>query len=644
MKTRKILGAAITVIAAIAYVAYRATTLTSFDSTFNLVAFIIETTCLTAFCTEAVLLSAKVAVKKQSSTEQEIMQAASHVLSTGGTVASAANAGNANSDTKIKTTTQTSISKYTEEIDVVVFAEAASTADLRRNFLSLKGVEGIRNVSVIDPTASSSTKELCEEFDYSCVATFEGAQIDTAQYMVCRGVDVLYPDILEVAKQYDFKGKSWLELRSIYSDEHAFGGKSTVVVEDKRQMVREALSSKACAPWSTGPAIIAADKLDEFDKIVRAQDFFTTCEKNSIHGMITEEIVSEEVSHEQTHAEITWRNLELSYMARSYKAKYSKGQKLLGALTKAFAFFSVTSFVRRLSLICAIAYCIVVPSTLAYVTPAFLITCASLFAAVQLGSILAGDDRAFTTRIREFYFDIEATVWGAYKKAIAKMPEEKKVNLTKRMPFVSALLIAVDLAIVYRVWKESNALPGTEVTGITRNVSMIAGYSLIVSLLLGLSMVVVTQLRKSIRREVSRGAVVNGEPVSMVDLSPGGAGVISTTALEVGTHVKFKSKLSTTSNEPLECSAAVRSCFEKDGTYRIGLEFEELFQEQIDELETYCLITYPHALARNTDGVRERKDTGVSKVNGKAQRRALAYACSFVALGSVFYSNISHWL
>ena len=299
----------------------------------------------------------------------------------------------------------------------------------------------------------------------------------------------------------------------------------------------------------------------------------------------------------------------------------------------------------RLAVAAAIGYVVLNPSTLTYVTSTFLIVCASLIALSFVGSYLAGDDRLFVTRIREYYFDVEATIWSAYKKAFASMPEDKKVNLTKRMPFVSSLLIAIDLAIVYRVYQEANAPIATAVTGIPRNLSMVAGYTLIVSMLFGLSMVVVTQLRKSVRREVSRGAVVSGEPVSMVDLSPGGAGIISTQALEVGSHVKFKSKLMTDTDESLVCSATVRSCFEKSGTYRIGLEFEELMQYQFDELETYCLITYPHALARNTDGVRERRDTGISKiVNGKTQRRALAYACSFIALGSVFYSNISHWL
>ena len=161
------------------------------------------------------------------------------------------------------------------------------------------------------------------------------------------------------------------------------------------------------------------------------------------------------------------------------------------------------------------------------------------------------------------------------------------VNLTKRMPAVSTLLIAADAAIVYRVYRESNLLPGAGVTTISRNITMIAGYALIVSLLFGLSMVVVTQMRKSIRREVSRGAVVNEEPVSMVDLSPRGAGIISSVAYKVGEHVKFKSKLSSLNNEPLDCSATVRSCFEKTGNYRVGIEFDELIQDQIDELETY---------------------------------------------------------
>lgn len=644
MKTRKKLGVALTLIGAIAFIAYRATTLGVAGSAFNWAAFFIETSCIAAFVTEAVLLSVQVPVKKLHSSEAEIMHSASKVLSTN-TIATSAKAKGGDGDTKVAEFVETIVSKYIEEADVVVFVESATPTDLRRNFLSLKGIEGIKNVNVIDPSSANSTKELCEEFNYSMVSNFAQTEISTATYLVCRGVDIVYPDVINLGKQYDFKAKSWLELRSVFSDEHVFGGHSSVVVDDKRQMLRDALSTRSLAHWSTGPALIGADNLETFATVTRAQDFFNTCEQNGVHGITTDEIASEEVSQEQTYSDIIWRNLELSYIAKSFGAKYNKpGQKFLGALIKIFAFFTLTSIVRRLALGAAIAYVVIDPSTLEYMTTTFLTTYVVLAAVIFAGSYLAGDDRPFVARIREYYFDVEASVWGLYSKALGSMAKERRINFTKRMPFTSLLLIAIDAVIVYRVIQETNAQAGTYVVGIPRNVSMIAGYSLIVSLLFGLSMVVVTQLRKSVRREVSRGAIVNGEPVSMVDLSPGGAGIIATASLEVGTHVRFKTKLSTTNGESLECSATVRSCVEKSGNFRIGLEFEELLQCQVDELETYCLITYPHALARNVDGVRERSDSTYSKVNGKTQKRALAYACSFVALGSVFYSNISHWL
>ena len=639
----KKLGAVLTVLSAIAYIVFRASTLTSSGSLFNVVSFAIETTCALAFATEAILLSVIMPTKKFHSSEDEIMQSASRLLSSNTTASNSIIGGT--SDTKIGVTQETTISKYIEEADVVVFVETATPADLRRNFLSLEGIEGIHSVFVIDPTQSNSTKELCKEFSHELITNFSQTAINTSTYLVCRGVDIIYPDVLNIARHYDFKGKAWLELRSVYSDEHVFGGKSEVVIDDKRQMIRESLSSRSLAPWSTGPAIVGVDKLESFSKVTRAQDFFNICEKNSIHGVITEEIASEELSHEQTFSEILWRNLEMSYLVKSFGAKYSKSsQRILGTFIKIFSFFSVTSILRRLALLSATIYIVLVPKTIEYVDSTYVAISAVLLCLAVFGSYMAGDRRPFVFRVREFYFDIEAVLWNFYKKTILKMDYKKMVNLTKRMPAVSTLLIAADAAIVYRVYRESNLLPGAGVTTISRNITMIAGYALIVSLLFGLSMVVVTQMRKSIRREVSRGAVVNEEPVSMVDLSPGGAGIISSVAYKVGEHVKFKSKLSSLNNEPLECSATVRSCFEKTGNYRVGIEFDELIQDQIDELETYCLVTYPHSLARNTDGVRERNDSSTSKVVGKSQRRALAYACSFVALGSVFYSNISHWI
>ena len=642
MNARKKMGVMLTVLGAIAYIGYRITTLSSFDSTLNIVLFAIESMCILAVAVEAVLLGVKLPVGKVENSQAQIMQAASKLLTSNAQV-NAMIQENGSSDTKQKIEQKIKIEKYFEEVDAVVFVEDTTLNELRRNFLSLNNIEGLRNIFVVDEQQATSTKELCAEFNFNYISKFGDAEIDTSVYLVSRGTDILYPDILNVAKNYDFKGKSWLELRSVFSDEHAFGVNDTVAIKEKRQLVREALSSRSLAPWSTGPALFSSDNMESFEKITTAKDFFAKCENNSLHGQMTNEIASEKVSLDQTYSEIYLRSIEMSYFTKMFKSKYAKkGERLLGMLIKTFALLNVTSIIRRISLMAVIGFALLNPSTLSYMTMSFLAISAVALSVIFAGSYLAGDTRNAVCRIREYYFDVEAICWSGYKKLFKKMSQAKIVNLTKRMPFVSMILIAIDLAIVYRVFMESGAEAGSFVTGIPRNVSMIAGYSLIVTLLVGLSLVVVTQLRSAIRRDISSDATIDGDQVSMVDLSPGGAGVISSIELEIGSHVNFKSNLTPENNKSFECSAIVRSCFSKSGVYRIGLEFEELMQDQCDELEVYCLITYPHSLARNINNIK-KKDVIVSKVYGKAQRRTLAYACSFVALGSVFYANISHW-
>ena len=69
----KKLGAVLTVLSAIAYIVFRASTLTSSGSLFNVVSFAIETTCALAFATEAILLSVIMPTKKFHSSEQKLV-------------------------------------------------------------------------------------------------------------------------------------------------------------------------------------------------------------------------------------------------------------------------------------------------------------------------------------------------------------------------------------------------------------------------------------------------------------------------------------------------------------------------------------------------------------------------------------------
>lgn len=146
------------------------------------------------------------------------------------------------------------------------------------------------------------------------------------------------------------------------------------------------------------------------------------------------------------------------------------------------------------------------------------------------------------------------------------------------------------------------------------------------------------------RREISRGANLDAEPVSMIDLSPGGAGCISVASYEVGSIVKFDSSLpSFGDNIKFSCAATVRSCVEWNGSYRLGLSFVEINQDQKDVLETYCSIVYPHAQSRATFESERARDIKMPKVHGIPEKRFLSYAASFIALGAIIFSNLSTW-
>jgi hypothetical protein len=316
----------------------------------------------------------------------------------------------------------------------------------------------------------------------------------------------------------------------------------------------------------------------------------------------------------------------------------------MGWTIKAWSLLSSVAVVRRLVAIAAVLAFVVVPSEYSFVTRSYLAGAIAVVAAVLLGGFLAGDSRGIFVRIREIYFDIEASAYNLYKRLIAQENRHNDKAITKKLPAVSALLIAADALLVYRVLRQTNDMYALKLSATVKNVSLFAGYLLLVSLLVGLGMVIVHQARTAMRREISRGANVDGQPLSMIDLSPGGAGCISVSPFEVDTHVKFESSLPTgDENTKFACTAIVRSCVEWNGSYRVGLAFTELNQEQKDTLEIYCSVVYPHEQSRSSFEADKVRSIKVPKLNGKAEKRFLSYAASFIALGAIIYSNISAW-
>lgn len=641
--TLKKIGAVVVVVASIAYFAFRVSTLIQEYSTLNLLAATCEITLLALVCVESTLMATQISRQKRKQDENVLLESAKSVLFSSTAEVSQAQGG---APSKLKTTNVTATGSFNAApVDVVVFAEEATQEQLRRCFLSLNLIEDVDHVYLIDSSLSPEREELAKEFSYFVADSFHNIAATTQQVLICRGSDILYPDACKVARTYETDETMFLELRSVYSDERALGVNGVVEVSDKRQMIREALSTRSLSTWSTGPAMVNSKALEYSAHATTAAQFFRACEKHSIHGQITEEIVSEEISHEQTISEVEWRALDFKYSSGAWKNSYDKkGSKLIGLGVKTWSAMINASLIRRVGAIALILAFVIRPAEFSFVTPTYLAAAGIVAVFVFIGEFLIGDRRGIFARIREYYFDVEAVTYNMYKSLIKPERRASDKSIVKKLPSVSALLVATDAVLVYRVALQYNKAPEIQASQLLKYFSLFSGYALIVSLLVGLGMVIVRQSRSAQRREISRGANLDSQPVSMIDLSPGGAGVISVSPFEPDTEIQFESSLpSKDENTKFRCTATVRSCVAWNDSYRVGLEFAELDQEHKDILETYCSIVYPHAQARQvveSDGTTAIR---IGKLNGKAEKRFLSYAASFIALGAIIFSNLSGW-
>lgn len=637
----KKLGAALVIVAAVAYAIYRVGSIASAYSIPNLLAAICELTLLALVCVETVLLSSGGTRPARKQDEGVLIESAKSVL-----FSSQAHHTQSQGTTSTRTHTDQVIasgSYETAPVDAVVFAEEATDEELRRCFLSLDLIDEIANVYVIDDSLSSQREELTKEFSFHAVESFAHLVATTDKVLICRGTDILYPDACKIARTYDVRGAGFLELRSVYSDERALGNNGVIEVSDKRQLIREALATRGLSTWSTGPALVQADVISTNLKATTAVAFFRSCERKGIHGYITEEVVSEEISHEQTISEVEWRALDFAYTAGAWRHSYkASGQRITGLWVKAWSAFVNISLVRRIATVGMILAFALAPTHFGFVTTSYVAIAAATIAVIMAGSYISGDKRGVFARIREFYFDIEAVMYSAYKSLIKPEMRASDKSIVKKLPSVSFLLVLTDAALVYRVIRQYNNEFATGVDRLLKFGSLFAGYALLVSLLIGLGMVIVRQSRSAMRREISRGANINSEPVSMIDLSPGGAGCISVSGMDVDSTVEFESSLPTgTENTKFSCSAIVRSSMPWNDSYRIGLSFVDLDQKQRDTLETYCSIVYPHEQARQTFEGSQVGAVKIGKINGKSEKRILSYAATFIALGAIIFSNLS---
>lgn len=636
--TVKKLGSALIVCASIAYTSFRLITLVENYSVVSLIAAVCEISALTLISIESVLLAAQSTRPVRRQDANVLIESAKKVLFT-----SSQTTESSDGSTKVDTATQTVTGSYdATPVDVCVLAEDATYEELRRCFLSLNLVDDIDHVYVVGVTGAQY-EGLCDEFGFHKIETLASLTATTSSVLVCRGTDILYPDATKIGRTYDVGDSTFLELRSVYSNENILGENGLVEIVEKRQMIRESLSTRGLATWSAGPALVPASAIEAGADAANAEQFFLNCERAGIHGMITEEIVSEEISYEQTISEVQWRALDVRYTSRAWRNSYTAGSRTLGFLVKAWSVLISTSFVRRIVAIALVLAFVLNPGQFEFVTKSFIGAGCAAVLAILTGGYLNGDRRGIASRVREFYLDVEAAMYNVYKSVIPVDHKSSDRSIVKKLPSVSFLLILADAILVYRVIQQDHISSAATVTNLLKNISLFSGYLLIVSLLVGLGMVIVRQARTALRREISRGANVNTEPVSMIDLSPGGAGIISVSPLEVDTQVRFESSLPAgEGNVKFSCAALVRSCVEWNGSYRVGLSFIDMDQSRLDILETYCSIIYPHVQAReqlSTDRVRSVK----TKINGKVEKRFLSYAASFIALGAIIYTNLSSW-
>ena len=640
----KKIAALVASIATLLFTIYRGFVLFSDFSWINVSVAICEISLLALACLEVVLMST---AKEKSIREQDdtilIESAKAMLLSSNGEVAS-----EQNSKTKVMlSTTKTAVTNdySASNVDVMVFAEEATLGQLRRCFLSVSLLDEVDHVYLIGRNISEEQNDMAQEFKYFVADSLQDIRATTDNVLICRGTDILYPDVIRVAKTYGSTESAFLELRSVYSDERALGVNGVVEIADKRQMVREALSSRGLSTWSTGPAIVTSSALEHANVATTSAQFFRGCEKNGIHGLMTDEIMSEEISHEQTISEVEWRALDFSYSSGVFKHSYkTSGSRLIGFGIKSWAMLISTSLVRRIATIALVLYCVMRPSLFSFIDSTYLIAGAITALVIIATSYIGGDKRGPSSRIREFYFDIEAAMYTMYKSFIKPEDRAKNSSIVKKLPSVSLLLILTNFVLVFRVYRQYNDQIDSSTGHFLTNFSLFAGYAMLVTLLIGLGMVIVRQTRSAIRREVSRGANVDAEPIAMIDLSPGGAGCVSVTSMEVGKEIDFESSLpSKNGNEKFRCRAVIRSSVKWNDSYRVGIEFLEIDRSQLDILEIYCSVVYPHTQAREVIDRQLEKGQKLGKLNGKVEKRFLSYAASFVALGAIIFLNLSTW-
>ncbi|MFN8016097.1 MAG: PilZ domain-containing protein [Acidimicrobiia bacterium] len=637
---RKI-GAAIVAIASIAYGIYRLTTLINNYSDINVLTATCEFTLLALVCVEASLMATKVSTNNRVQDENVLIESAKKVL-----YSKAANAEqNAGTNTiKVETEQIVASGEYgIAPIDVVIFAEEATIDQLRRCFLSIEMLDNAANVYVIDNSLSPEREILTKDFSFHVAESFHNIAATTDQVLICRGTDIMYPDAFAVAKNYKVDESTFLELRSVYSDERALGVNGIIEVSDKRQMIREALASRSLSTWSTGPVLVNASALNNSSYATSSASFLRSCERNNIHGTITEEVVSEEISYEQTISEVQWRGLDFLYSSGAWRNSYPKGKRIIGLGVKTWSLMINASLIRRVGMIALVLGFVLYPSNFSFVNQTYISAALATILTVFLGSVLAGDKRGPLARVREYYFDVEAVMYNIYKVFMSPEKRSSTKSIVKKLPSVSFLLIVTDVVLIYRAYIQHKNVPELLVPRLLKYGSLFAGYALLVTLLIGLGMVIIRQSRSAMRREVSRGANIDSKPISMIDLSAGGAGCVSVEPYEEGREIIFESSLPTknSTNEKFSCNAYIKSCVAWNDSYRLGIEFIDLKQSQIDTLEKYCSIIYPFEQAREAKtGVKTEQVS--RKFNGKPEKRFLSYAASFTALAAIIFSNLSN--
>lgn len=475
--------------------------------------------------------------------------------------------------------------------DVIVDCRNSDVEQRERTLLSLDYAKNVGRVFLLEDSVDYK-KALAECSD---------------EFLYILSGDIIFPDSLGIARRKIIdKNTLFVEMMLGHVNQEEIDYESHDETSSYSFEASTFQNDKA-TPWSGAPAIFNKALLDFEPDAQKSIHQTLIALSNGYGSSITSQVCAKSIldEHELSKKDQEIKNAKKKQRAflASFKLVFSKKAKTHAKLSGLYNISLVLDPLRRLTVFaCVVAFLGFAYSPVSLTVFNFWLMLSFYAFSTFALNFCKPKNMKFGDYSKISYSQLGSSLqaFSRKKKSSGELVGDSLFKKVKKTGILGAMMLTIDIVIVARVFLVASESTFRPIESSVLALAFMCAILQCVVLASVLNLIVKKKSKRtSMRLDVAKSARVNNDIVSLINLTPRGAGISTTQTYNAGDTISISFSLSELgSKKSVAANAIVRSCLQVDEINRVGIEFVELSYEDKKNLTAFCSIIYPYLQLR----------------------------------------------